>query len=86
MPTKEELDDAIEKYSNSPCNYQTCQSLAMFLYLRDKLYGSEQGYSNEDFRYEIGPKKFWEIFDELLEALQVLNPKLYQSFMQKLEG
>jgi hypothetical protein len=87
MPTKEELEDAIYKYEHTPVSYQNCQSLAMFYYLYDKLYGdSDEGYSEEEFRYKVGPKKFWEIFDELLEALQVLNPKLYQSVIQKLEG
>lgn len=90
MPTKEELEDAIYKYENTPASYQNCQSLAMFYYLYDRLYGSDQkfenGYSYENFKYKIGPDKFWEVFDELLEALQVLNPKLYGSVIKKLEG
>ncbi len=87
MPTKEELEDAIYKYEHTPVSYHNCQSLAMFYYLYDRLYGdSEHKAAEEEFRYSIGQEKFWEVFDELLEALQVLNPKLYQSVIQKLEG
>ena len=86
MPTREELEDAIYRHENAPISYQNCQSLAMLYYLYDRLYGFDQGYSQDEFRYKIGPTKFWEIFDELLEALQILNPKLYESLMKKLEG
>lgn len=87
MPTKEELEDAIYKYEHTPVSYHNCQSLAMFYYLYDRLYGdSGHKIPEEEFRYSIGQEKFWEVFDELLEALQVLNPKLYQSVIQKLEG
>lgn len=87
MPTKEELEDAIYKYEHTPVSYHNCQSLALFYYLYDRMYGEEEhNYSSKEFRYSVGEKRFWEIFDELLEALQVLNPKLYQSVIQKLEG
>ena len=96
MPTKEDLEDAIYKYENSPCNYQTCQSLALFYYLKDKLYPQDSEESKLTSEIQTN-SKFGELvqdadldwvyncIDELLDALQILNPKLYKSFISKIK-
>ena len=45
-------------------------------------------YSGTEFSRMIDgrkPEDIWPIIDELVTAVQVLNPKLYNSFMEKLE-
>jgi hypothetical protein len=44
-------------------------------------------YGNSDFFQKIKgkePEEVWRLIDELIEALQVYNPNLYRSFMNKL--
>lgn len=79
----------------------TCVKLAAFYILRDHLYPEEPqealgGHSYASGLYDSGTEfsqaiqglsadDMIPVFDELMEALSILNPKLYQSVLRKLK-
>jgi hypothetical protein len=95
-----ELLDAIEELQNTATTYQDCQKLATFLTLYDKLYGSEPERITETTRAtileEYGETEFYQaikgkeaekvlrILNETMEALQILQPRLYTSALTEL--
>lgn len=99
MLSKRELTDAINELERSPRSYQDCAKLATFYSLYDHLYpevmpgysGAEQSvvelYGDSDFLQAIAGKDAafaWELMDELMSAIKVLNPRLYDSVFRKL--
>lgn len=94
MISKRELEQAIRECENGRVSYQNCEKLATFYTLYDHLYAE---YPQEEVVYqprieskvlEIAGNKdaieVWALVDELVDAVQVLNPKLYQNFIAKL--
>ena len=94
MISKAELENAIEEYEAAPNNYSNCEKLATFYTLYDHMYGAEprgedvvvyQGKSEfADVVNGIDPSHAWAVMDELMDALSVLNPKLYRGALDKL--
>jgi hypothetical protein len=99
MFSKDDLLDAITECEKEPKNYHDCEKLATFYTIFDHLYQHTEpiirekkmsvidDYGNSDFFQKIKgkePEEVWRLIDELLEALQVYNPNLYRSFMNKL--
>lgn len=94
MISKTELENAIKEYENAPGNYSNCEKLATFYALHDHLYGGEpvgeeivsvEGKS--EFANAVTgkrPKEAWAVIDELMDALSVLNPRLYQGTLDKI--
>lgn len=90
MPTKEELEQAIHNLENmEPC-YEVCQKLVIYHKLHDMYYGgrittyssdSEFMQASEDTEID----KLYSVFDELMECLKLINPKLYDSVILKLK-
>ena len=100
MLSKRELVDAISELEESPRTYQDCAKLATFYSLYDHLYPDVvQGYSgnpgtetvgsygDSEFLQAIADKDSafaWGLMDELMSAVQVLHPRLYDSVLQRL--
>ena len=98
MLSKRELVDAINELEESPRSYQDCAKLATFYSLYDHLYPDVvQGYSGQaeivgshgdsDFLRAIADKDAafaWGLMDELMSALKVLHPRLYDCVLRKL--
>lgn len=98
MLSKRELVDAINELEESPRSYQDCAKLATFYSLYDHLYpevmqgysGQAEivgGYGDSEFLRAIADKDAafaWGLMDELMSAVKVLNPRLYDSVLRKL--
>ena len=94
MISKTELENAIREYEAAPNNYSNCEKLATFYTLYNYMYGAEP--SGEEIVVYNGksefadvirgkdPGKAWAVMDELMDAISVLNPKLYRSALDKL--
>lgn len=99
MLNEAELLDAINELSEGRHTIQNCQRLAAVYTVLDHLQPPRGGYSTKDggidsyggseFLRAVSGKEEREVFallDELMEAIQVLNPKLYRNFINRLEG
>ena len=99
MFTRAELVDAIEELNSGKHSIQNCEKLASVYTILDHLYPTaDTGYSRDaapvvglygksDFLKIVSekrPDEIWPLMDELVEAISVLNPRLYNSFMAKL--
>lgn len=99
MFTKNELINAITECEKDPRNYHDCEKLATFYTIFDHLYTQAEpiiretkeavvgDYGDTEFFRKIrnkDPQEVWNLIQELLDALSVLNPNLYRSFMNKL--
>ena len=97
MITEKELNDAIEmdEHAEDP-NSNTCVTLAAFYIVKDhlfpdepeELYSNESGYSSDtEFGKIVSTKNIQDIMpimDELVTTINVLNPQLYASVINKL--
>ena len=97
MISEKDLQDAIadclkQKYPST----STCVNLAAFLTVQDHLYGKApvsietgiQYSSNSEFARLVRGKSTSEVMavmDELMQALECLNPRLYSCVMNKLK-
>lgn len=97
MLTKRELLNAIKELEESTPTYEKCKKLVTFYTLYDYMYGEPKNeigeekvvgsYGESEFMNTIKGKdtaKVWEVMDELMSTLYVLNPKLYQGVLVKL--
>lgn len=93
MPTEEELLDAIKECENKESSYENCKRLAIFYNLYDRYYGKKEKDVSTDFRdenFENAVKKcdynhLIDVIDELMECIKILNPRLYNSVLNKLK-
>lgn len=100
MIKRKDLESAIYELENGKANYQNSEKLATFYTLYDHLYSEPVQvemkiadavgeYGDTDFLTAIANKDaetMWLLMDELMDALKVLNPRLYESVMQKMAG
>lgn len=95
MITTKDLQEAIaECHGERNPNAQTCIKLAAYYTILDHL-GETQGYSfaprkesgSEFVRAAVsaGFDRTLEIMDDLMQALNVINPRLYSGVMRKLK-
>lgn len=94
MISKAELETAIREYEAAPNTYSNCEKLATFYTIYGYMYGAEPkgeevvAYSGKsEFADAVrgqAPDKAWAVMDELMDAISVLNPKLYRSALDKL--
>ena len=94
MITRTELETAIREYESVPNTYSNCEKLATFYTLYDHMYGAEpRGEEKVVFKGKsefaevvngTAPMHAWAVMEELMDALSVLNPKLYQGALDKL--
>ena len=95
MPTREELDEAIEQIESQPCNFDNCFKLAIFYQLRDRFESPETGpepgedYAGDSEFIKIinrtGIKAAVPLIAELVECVQITCPAMYDSFILKLK-
>lgn len=99
MITRRELIEAIEDCEAAPMSYQNCQKLATFYSLYDHLFaepsrGGQAVFETVvDVRGEsdflnrvngVSAARAWAVMDELMEAVKVLNPRMYDGVMRRL--
>ena len=94
MISRTEIENAIREYEAAPNNYSNCEKLATFYTLYDHMYGAEpkgeevvayQGKSEfADTVNGKSPAHAWAVMDEVMDAISVLNPKLYRGALEKL--
>lgn len=97
MLSRNELEQAIRECEELPPSLSTSNKLATFYTLYDHLYGSTQStaapketisfYGNSEFAKVINGKnttKVLQVVEELSDTLQVLAPKVYYAFIDKL--
>lgn len=99
MVSKRELLDEIHELENQPrSTYQTCEKLANLYTIYDHLYGNLssteilvvemiEAHGDSPFIQAINGKdasKVWPILDELMSCIQVVQPKMYESALRKI--
>lgn len=94
MISKKELEQAIRECEQAKVSYQTCEKLATFYTVYDHLYNEavqEVAVPRETIPSKVmelangkSADDVWKLVDELVDAVQVLNPKLYDNFVRKL--
>lgn len=97
MIDKKELLQVIAECENGKPSLANCEKLATFYTIFDHCYPEHETVqakesvvrldNNSDVAQMIDgmeSDKAWRIVIELIEAVQVLNPKLYRNFMTKL--
>lgn len=101
MPTKEELLEAIKEIESRPSSYENCQRLVVFYNLYDRYYANKRiNRENIDNMQSFDYKKdsrflklakstsndnLYAVMDELMDCLKLVNKKLYESVLSKLE-
>ena len=94
MINPEELDKEILMLEKKDTTYANCERLAWLYIVRDHVTGQQQRQptpldvsGDSDFLRAVNGRdsvEVWELMDELMDALKVLQPKLYSSVMNKL--
>jgi len=98
MISEKDLDKAIEECEATATSYTNCEKLATFLTIKDHLYGSREraAIMDEDVVARHGDTEFltaitgreagamWAIMNELMDALAVSNPRLYDATLRKI--
>lgn len=100
MITKQDLEEAIaECQGQRNPNASTCLKLAAFYTIRKELFGNPEPmysyapappvYGDSDFLQEAEGKPVeavMKIMDELMDSMQVLQPRIYESVMRKIRA
>lgn len=91
----DEINKTILQLEERDTTYATCEKLADLYIVRDH-YGGQRlrktipaDSSRSEFLQAVIGKDgagAWEVMDELMETLKVVNPKVYVSVMRKLEN
>lgn len=99
MITERDLLEAIEETEKKPDTYDKCCKLSVYTTLLNNLYGeipTEKQYVSErvidydtgsDFSKSVTGKnadQVWRIIEELLDALSIQMPHLYNKFFEKM--
>ena len=88
MPTRDELEEAISNLEKMEPSYEVCQKLVIYNALLDRYYNKVSGYKSDSEFMRAAEGIEWNrmlpLLDELMDCLLLVNPKLYQSFMAKL--
>lgn len=98
MPTTEELEDALLQCKGMPSNFDTCLRIMVFDYILKNV-GTEEsnnilpnsvmdGENETEFRRiakATDPQHLFDTLEELVGCVQILDSRLYQSFISKLQ-
>lgn len=101
MISQRELDGAIRECEDAPISYRNCEKLATFYTIRDHMQNetpvmetshaepqSVGDYGKSEFLQAIKDKnnaEMWALMDELMHAVLVTNPRLYQGTMRRIK-
>ena len=99
MISERELLKAIQECENSPNSYANCEKLSVFYAIYNQLYGTlaepspirKTEYvvdfkSNSEFAEAVNgceSSTAWAVIDELMDALQAIQPRIYNSVLDK---
>lgn len=91
MITEKDLRDAISECLAAPNpNANTCMMLAAFYTILDHYKEGDAEYSGDSefatVAGRVSPEKLLEEFDHLMQILQAVNPRLYDSTLKKLKA
>ena len=100
MITRQEIEEAIQECEAARSSYQTCEKLATLYTVYDHLFAEPQysyaerteesvigDYGDSEFLRIVRGRKaedVWPVMDELMEALLVTNPRLYNGVIRKI--
>lgn len=100
MISQNELEKEIRELENAPVSYRTYEKLAVLRAVYNDYYAEPEMFmplsadtakiphiSETEFAKAaegMDVHDFWELIDELMSTLQVLNPRLYNSVMRKI--
>lgn len=100
MVTERELLKAIQECERDPITYNNIEKLANLYTVYDHLFGehyepSERtteksiiSESNSEFSRKIRGKnseKVWAVIDELMQTIKVINPRLYDAVLERID-
>ena len=98
MLSRKEIERAIKECENGNSSYQNCEKLATLYTIYDHLYTAPEPRMTTQEETVIGDygvseflsaiqgqpaEKTWSILDELMYALKVTNPRLYDGTMRR---
>lgn len=101
MIKKQELENAISQLEQLPPTLSNCEKLATYYTIYDHNYGEQPQtlfsskssnvdiYGDNPIVQAVNGKdqvKVWDVIQELLEAIQVLAPNLYEATIEKLNN
>lgn len=96
MISQYEVDKAIMEHEAKDTTYANCERLAWLYIVRDHLTGAEMRraglYSpsgDSEFMQAVSGKDgaaVWTVIDELMETVKIVNPKLYDGVMRRIEA
>lgn len=97
MLTKRELLNAIKELEEATPTYERCKKLVTYYTLFDYMYAEPKNetseekvvgaYGESEFMKTVSgqnSQKVWEVIDELMSTLKILNPNLYEGVLVKL--
>lgn len=99
MLSRKEIERAIRECEDGNSSYQNCEKLATLYTIYDHLYTTASptittleetiigDYGMSEFLSAIRGKDayhVWSVIDELMDALKVTNPRLYDGVMRKM--
>ena len=102
MISQKDLEKEIRELENAPESYRTYEKLAVMRAVYNDYYAEPEMFmplsadsakvphiSETEFSKAVegmDSRNLWELIDELMSTLQVLNPRLYNSVMRKING
>lgn len=101
MITKQELENAISQLEHLPPTLSNCEKLSTYYTIYDHNFGEQPQtlfsktsstvdiYGNNPIVQAVNGKdqvKVWDVIQELMEAIQVLAPNLYEATLDKLNN
>lgn len=91
MPTKDELQQAIASLEQQEPSYETCHKLVVYHQMMDRYYKGIQTTLDSETEFVLALQgknidNIIAVFDDLMNCLAVINPKLYDNVMAKLRG
>lgn len=99
MLTRREIERAIHECEEGNSSYQNCEKLATLYTIYDHLYTTPEPrmvmqeetsigqHGDSDFLIAVegmDAERAWAVVDELMEALKITNPRLYDGVMRKI--
>ena len=92
MISIDEIDRTILECESRDTSFANCERLAWLYIVRDHIspknvkYNSPMTGDSEFIRAAAKSKNAWEVINEHMMALKIVNPKAYNSVLQKLQG
>ena len=96
MISVDEIDKAILEHEAKDTTYANCERLAWLYIVRDhithqsqKVVATLDPVGDSEFLQAVSgrkPESVWRIIDDLVESVKVLHPRMYTSFIDKIQN